>query len=86
MRLRCPHCAGTVDGSLNPSGRPDPKDWDPTVCPHCGHVAAYEHTTPGGLRPPDETDWAIWNRDPTLMRAIAAHIAAVTNLNDRSSE
>ena len=82
MMLRCPHCAGRIDGSLNPSGRRQPKDWDPAVCPHCARVAVYEFSAPGGLRLPDETDWAVWRKDPLLWVAIQRSVQAASNLHE----
>jgi sarcosine oxidase delta subunit len=79
--LRCPHCTGRIDGSLNPSGRTEPRDWDPAVCPHCGTVAVYEFSAPGGLRLPDETDWTVWGKNPGLMLAIERTVAAVQKVD-----
>lgn len=75
--LRCPMCASTIDGVLNPSGRTVPQDWLPTVCLGCGCVVVFDHAEPGGLRKPVHADWLVWSRDPALSRDLMLTLAAV---------
>lgn len=73
--VRCPYCRTLLDGSLNLSGRYDPRDWDPRVCTACGNVAVHDVAFPGGLRPPNRGDWDAWNEDGLAAQiAIAMHI------------
>jgi hypothetical protein len=75
--LRCPFCRGAIDGALNLSGRTEPRDWDPAVCPHCAQCVVFEHGAPGGLRAPNLLDWAAWGENPALIDAIALTMLAV---------
>lgn len=74
--LRCPVCAGLVEPAFNVDGRDEPRDWMPCLCAHCGEIATFEHTAPGGLRRPTSLDWKAWHADPTLTRQLAVAVRA----------
>ena len=76
--VRCPYCRSLLDASLNPSGRVDPKDWEPTVCSFCGNIAVFEHGIDGGLRPPTRDDWDAWDRDLVVKIAQLMHLIRTT--------
>jgi len=66
----CPHCAHYNDPALTPSGRIPPKDWDPIICVGCHRIMCIDHTAPGGLRFPDDSDRAAWKADHRLNKAL----------------
>lgn len=74
----CPNCATFNDPALSPSGRRPPKDWDPIICVGCAAILTIDHTWPGELRPPDETDLQAWHADERLARALAVYAAHLT--------
>ena len=79
----CPHCHHPLDGTLNPQGRLDPKDWEPCVCVACANLSTFDHAVPGGLRLPDLDDFAAWQADENLWRSIVRTQKAAQILLDK---
>ena len=71
MAMICPLCAAYNDPAVTPSGRIPPKDWDPIWCVGCLNIMVVDHTSPGGLRFPNNDDWDAWADHPRLGSILA---------------
>lgn len=79
--LICPICAAPNDEALSPSGRLPPQDWHPIACVGCGAILVIDHAWPGGLRVPQQHDWAAWHSDPRLAAALTLTAYQTRNEN-----